>query len=448
MTVISSFTQFMPTLKACVMPTVSASVLIVFIVVPDPNLNRGLLNCDKMDHEFEQRGYDRKIGKLIRTFLHEYNVIHQINHESCLVPSAISTDTLYLEQEQGVFPFSHPPPTCRDDFISFPSIVPTVLNQTPCNIETSVQVTGLLYRRLLLLPPIASGFWSKLIALFIQKHDFQQIVLGSSPASFSLKQGAAHHLLCMVDNLTLEWQYWKTGIMLFLDDQLLLRVNSLRSHEFEDPQERVVQSDTQDKVKYFHFKGSAGWQFVPRHYTEVIEVVVPEVCIIQKEMDAHSQVSNPMSAKILTKALEIIDEVMKNHCEHLATSGIYAVNDLLHVVPCPLCFGDADNRPTEPRLTESLEETLDLPFMSINPARIALQGIETPAAMEDSVKAQQKPQQNGSLSSPVDLQNSIYVYTVDDCIKQTFMSDYIECPIHGQLEAQYLVPDLVGMEKS
>ena len=428
------------------MAKLSACVPIVFILVSDPNC--GLLNCERMDREFENRGYAKKIGKLIRTFLHEYNVIHQINNQSFLVPSAISADPLPLEQEQGVFPFSHPPPTCMDDLTSFPSIGPSVLNQTASTNGAMVKVTGLLYRRLLLLPPIASGFWSKLISLFIQKHDFQQIVHGSAPANFSLQQGSAHHLLCMVGNLTLEWQYWKTGIMLFLDNQLLLRVNSLRSHEFEDPQERVVLSNTHNKVKYFHFKGNTGWQFVPKHYTEVIEVVVPEVCIIQKEMDPHPQVSNPMNAKILTKALEIIDEVMKNHCEHLATSGIYAVNDLLHVVPCPLCFGDTDNRPTELSLTDSLDRTLDLPLMSINPTRIALQGDETPPAMEDSVEVEQRPQQNGSIPSPLDGQNSIYVFTVDDCIKQTFVSDHIECPNHGQLEAQYLVPDLVGMEHS
>jgi len=136
---------------------------------------------------------------------------------------------------------------------SFPSIVPTALNRKSNIDHMQVQTTGLLYRRLLLLPPIASGFWSKLISLFIQKNDFQKIVLGSTPGNFSLQQGAAYRLLCMIGNLTLEWQYCKTGIMLLLEDELLLRVNSLRIHEFEDPQERVVLSDTENKLKYFHY---------------------------------------------------------------------------------------------------------------------------------------------------------------------------------------------------
>ena len=400
-----------------------------------------------MDQEFQSRGYNPKTSKLIRTFLHEYNVIHQINHEFCLVPSAINPDPLPLDKQQGVFPFSHPPPTCRDDLTSFPSIVPTALNRKSNIDHMHVRTTGLLYRRLLLLPPIASGFWSKLISLFIQKNDFQKIVLGSTPGNFSLQQGAAYRLLCMIGNLTLEWQYCKTGIMLLLEDELLLRVNGLRSHEFEDPQERVVLSDTENKLKYFHYRGNAGWKFVPRHYTEVIEVVVPEVYIItQQELNTHSHNSNPSSAKILTKALEIIDEVLKNHCEHLASTGIYAVNDLLHVIPCPLCYGDTDNRHTDHEtLMDSLEDTLDIPLISINPALVALHGDEALLAMEDSAEMQQRPLENGSLTPTVDQQNSIYVFTVDDCIKQTFISDYIECPTHGQLASQYLVPDLVGV---
>ena len=127
------------------MAKLSACVPIVFILVSDPNC--GLLNCERMDHEFENRGYGKKIGKLIRTFLHEYNVIHQINNQSFLVPSAISADPLPLEQEQGVFPFSHPPPTCMDDLTSFPSIGPSVLNQTASTNGAMVKVTGLLYRR-------------------------------------------------------------------------------------------------------------------------------------------------------------------------------------------------------------------------------------------------------------------------------------------------------------
>ena len=411
----------------------------------DPNC--GLLSCKKMDQEFQSRGYHSKTSKLIRTFLHEYHVIHQINHELCLVPSAINPDPLPLDKQQGVFPFSHPPPSCRDDLTSFPSIMPFVLNKKSNGDAMQVRTTGLLYRRLLLLPPIASGFWSKLIALFIQKNDFQKIVLGSTPGNFSLQQGSAYRLLCMIGNLTLEWQYCKTGIMLILEDELLLRVNGLRSHEFEDPQERVVLSDTQDKLRYFHFKGNAGWQFVPSHFTEVIEVVVPEVYIItQQEVDTHSQNSNPSSAKILTKALEMIDEVLKNHCEHLANAGIYAVNDLLHVVPCPLCYGDTDNRHTDHEtLMDSLEDTLDVPLMSIDPALMALRGDETPPAMEDSTEVQQRPLENGILTPTIDQQDSVYVFTVDDCIKQTFISDYIDCPVHGKLESQYLVPDLVGV---
>lgn len=210
-----------------------------------------------------------------------------------------------------------------------------------------VKKTGLVYRRMLHLPPIASGFWSKLISLFIQKEDFQNIIHDSAPGRFDL-QMATHSLLCLIGNLSLRWQYWKTGIILKLDNQLLLRVNSLCSYAFRDPEQREDLSRMQEKVRYFSFKTDEGVGKIPNVYTETIEVIVPDVYLIRDQSEEIApQERQPMSAKILTKALEIIDEVLKNHCEHLAMSGIYTVSDMLHVIPCPLCFGDEDNRPAE-----------------------------------------------------------------------------------------------------
>ena len=40
----------------------------------------------------------------------------------------------------------------------------------------------------------------------------------------------------MIGSIEVSWVYWKTGIILYANDTLILRVNSLHRHEFEDPQ--------------------------------------------------------------------------------------------------------------------------------------------------------------------------------------------------------------------
>ena len=233
----------------------------------------------------------------------------------------------------------------------------------------------------------------------------------------------------MIGNLLLKWEYWKTGTVLALEDQVLLRMNSLRSDEFEDPLKREVLSETQKKVKYFCYKGRAGQEFVPRIYTEVIEIIVPEVQLIHDDGDTSADPQS-MSAKILTKALEIVDEVLKNHCENLASTGIYTVHDMLHIVPCPLCFGDEDSR------------------MQDNPWEDVAQSLpEYMHAQTGEGAETHNPQTAWKESKSLNLQpdmNMIYTFTVDECIKQTFESDHIECPKHGKLEFKHLVPDLVG----
>ena len=386
-----------------------------------------------MDKEFSTQGYPPPISQLVRTFLRQYHIVHQINEDSYLVPSAIQPHPgLVLNVEQGSFPgrgFSLSQDVFDDDDEQPASLqVGPAITRRRVTRDIEIEKPGLVYRRILHLPPIASGFWSKLISLFIQKPDFQHIVHTATPGQFSLHQGAIQQLLCMIGNVSLQWHYWKTGIILFLEEQMLLRVNSLRCHEFEDPQKQMVLSETQKKVKFFHFRGSEGWQFIPSQYTEVIEVIVPDVRLHSKGSRDSNLSHQPMSAKILTKALEIIDEVLKNHCEHLAMTGIYTINDMLHVIPCPLCFGDNDTRGTYQH-SHVYPAVQHPPDVQDNQSEdLPLDPVEPPPT-----DARKSPELN-----------SIYVFTVDECIMKTFTSDNIECPEHGKLGFQHLAPDLVS----
>lgn len=414
-----------------------------------------------MDEEFKHRGYPTQTASLVRSFLKLYHIIHQINQDTYLVPSSIRPHPdLPLTSELGSFPGREDHllhlSTLEDEGRLTSFQIGPAIAQRPDNVDIKVKKTGLVYRRLFHLPPIASGFWSKVISLFIQKQDFPIIVKGATPDGFSLHRGAAQQLTTLIGSSTLQWHYWRTGIMLFLNSELLLRVNSLRCHDFEDPQKQQVLSATQEKVKYFHYHTSAGWQFIPSHFTEVIEVIVPNVQLVVLDSPSADCSNSPVSAKLLTKALEIIDEVLKSHCEHLAMTGIYTVNDMLHVVPCPICFGDADLRETTGRrgdlpassrylalrptnLSPGLSDSIpsSRPYSTTSP--VGMQPPPLPGRLAQSMRSSETSEQASEQQH-----DSCYVFTVDECIKQTFTSDYIQCPKHGNLEFQHLLPDLVS----
>ena len=220
--------------------------------------------------------------------------------------------------------------------------------------------------------------------------------------------------------------YWKTGIILYISEIAILEVHSLRSHEFEDPQEKndkaasIFQSRIK-KLKMFCYEGSDGWSFIPPHFKEVIEVIVPEIFIVNRETVINPNVLPPVSSMILVKALEIIDEVLKSHCEQFAITGIYSLNDMIHVIPCPLCYGDNDERQHEPPERQRLGNLYD--------------------SIDDSFNDFHKSITQDQVQFP---QDCICVFTIDNCIRKTFTYDVIVCPKCGPLEIEFLAPDLVS----
>ena len=405
-----------------------------------------------MDEELHMQRCDRSVSKLIRTFLNELHIIHQVNRNYCLVPSAIDSDPVLMSQaEYGSFPRAAVYQIQPLDSDSLPSIGPMVVNSYD---EHHLQVceTGLIYRRMLLLPPIASGFWSKLIALFLQKGDFQQIIKTATPGELALHpNGPSHRLRSMIGNLELAWIYWKTGIVLYVGEKVVLRVNGLQENEFSDPQASLDARDSvfsvrRNKLRLFHYQGEFGWQSVPSHFKEVIEIVVPEVCIVKLSNNVTNKdadVPLDLSAKVLAKALEIVDEVLKNHCEHLTVTGIYSLNDMLHVIPCAICYGDRDERPQN----DDTEDSLDFihPQEAIVPHLIQNRVDYLSKAAEVAVELDHGALIAGCNETDLLKGDAIHVFTVDMCIKQTFTADFILCPKHGPLEIQYLAPDLVSL---
>lgn len=422
----------------------------------------GLLSCSAMDQEFGKQGCDVNISKLIRTFLCLFHVIYPVSRQYCLVPSAISSIPAISRQiEIGTFPrkpmfanSAHP--------TSLPSVLPFASNAQEAA-QLRVVETGLIYRRSMVLPPMASGFWSQLIALFLHTEDFSKIITEATPDCLSLKaMGPAHRLRSMIGNLEMSWLYWKTGIILYISEHVVLRVNCLQSHEFEDPlhvSDSVPSVFSSRRLMLARFmyedEDNAGFQHFPAHFKEVVEVVAPEIHLeVGKKANVSGCVA-PLSARLLTKALEIIDEVVKDHCDHLSSSGIYSVNDMCHVIPCPLCYGDADqrNHGNDQHDQEPLEDSMFNPEASLRPGLIGLIGLD----MDDQDRTGADVNKSGTQSSTLEdsfagaptepdsmfPDKAIFVFTIHSCITKTFSSDVITCPTHGPLEIEFLAPDLV-----
>ena len=390
-----------------------------------------------MDRELEKQGYSKNISNLIRQFLKEHGVIHQIDSENYLVPSAISPGpALPLHLHLGHFPFKDVELPLEDDSGDIPS--------SPYKVHSpklSVVSTGLVYRRMLHLPPIASGFWSKLISLFIQHEEILLLISSNSPGY--VMQVGTNRLRGMIGNVSVEWQYWKTGIMLIADDKLLMRVNSLRTDVFEDPQHQSVISSALSKAKEFQYREAGEWVNITRHLSEVIEIVVPVAILCDTgETSLDRPCQSSVSAKLLAKALELVDEILKNHCEHLAMNGIYTVNDMLHLVPCPLCYGDSDHRVK--RAPEELGEELgeegegggggrrNRHFYTVQPR---------------TVRRSERPPLSRSITvdpAAAAAGNDLFTFRVDEVINQTMVSDSMVCPRHGSLEISHLAPDIVS----
>ena len=290
--------------------------------------------------------------------------------------------------------------------------------------DVKIKRTGLVLRRMFLLPPMPAGFWSKVISLCLQKDDFPKIISEIFENQYST---GGHGLFYHIGSCHLKWSYWKTGILLYLDENIILSINSLKADQFTDPMEQSIISETNNKIQNFHFVNEDK-EIIPvgDTFSDVIEIIVPEV-----ELESHIRCHRSVSAKLLAKALEILDEVLKGHCDSLADDGVFSIGNLCHVIPCPLCFGDRDNRPKHPphRIPR------DAPHPRIAASTLAL------------TLSRNRPKTVRPVSGPPVhpvKKDAIVVFTIDQCIRASMDGEYIQCPNHNHIKLEYLVPDLVS----
>ena len=354
----------------------------------------GLLSIDRLEKEYAAKGIPEGTASLICHFLHAFHIIHPIGHETFLAPSAIAPNLHYiLDSETGTYPscVSSQPSSPNEGSLQVKPTEAISWGRAPIH-AFKIQATGLVYRRLFHMPPFASGFWNELISLCLQRNEFFSMIHSEIPDQ-PYCEDATFFNRAMIGNISVFWQYWKTGMVLYLDQQLMLRMNSINTYvESEAPSQQLPPSKLQRrlKTKSMQYIVEKEWLPIPSEYSESVEVVVPEVVV------GEGLRSSP-SVRLLAKALEMFDEVLQNHCHNMAEQGIYSISEMLHLVPCPICTGDKDAR-------------------------------------KDARPASQK-------------NHPLCAFSLELCIRKTLEQDYVNCPWHGRLDLELIAPDLVRCVK-
>ena len=326
---------------------------------------------------------------------------------------------------------------------SFTSFLPAAANRSLPS-EVKIRRTGLILRRMFLLPPISLDFWNRVINLCLQKTDFAKIVHENFNDTVSMFRGDYGQFHQIGSNFHLRWKYWRTGVVLELNHQPILTINSLKCDAFTDPINEIIISDTSQKAKRFQFCDE-GNKLIPLKgsFTEVFEVIVPEIILepvnpsgfpFAQEDLSPSEKSRAISFKLLAKGLEIIDEVLRGYSSDFAEDGIFSLRNMFHVVPCPICFGDRDNRPRHPSIRRSQSDNHHRPRLGTCTRQVF------------QTRRVNRLSSTPEVESGRSLGSDIIVFSIGQCVEAAVGGvDCINCPTHGDLNLKSLTPDIVSV---
>ena len=289
-----------------------------------------------------------------------------------------------------------------------PAIVHTTIDK-----QIKLTFTGMCYRRVFGADHIPANFWPRLIARFLSSvESYQKIICNNCFSDIRCENfvdgsGSIGALKC-------EWSFGKNYVIFTLGDNDILRINGLYCFHDGGRRVRISISNTVDNVKQMQvYHGNTG--FKPINLNDGFEVTIPDY-IANSGPDSNNLVhqSELMSAQILSRVLETIDEVLKDWFEGLLERGIYSDKYLTHFIPCPYCFGDA-----------GLKDIVD--------------SDEADQSDDDSLCDEVFIPPATNNGKPVG-------FSVQYCLSQARISKYVDCPNHkdyGKLMLKYLAPDLV-----
>ena len=292
-----------------------------------------------------------------------------------------------------------------------PSVLHSMLDK-----QIKLSFTGMCFRRVFGADHIPANFWPRLIARFLSSvESYHKIILNNCFTEIHYENyvdGSG-----CIGGLKCEWSYGKNHVIFTLGESDILRVNGLYSFYNGSKRVGINITDTVDKVRQMQvYHGSQG--FKPINLNDGFEVTIPDY-IVNSGADSNNLVheSDLMSAQILSRVLETIDEVLKDWFEGLLERGIYSDKFLTHFIPCPFCFGD------------------DVVLKDVNDSD------------DGSDDGSDEMDDNSSESIPSTNNKKPVGFSVQYCLSQARKFNYVDCPNHtdlGKLPLKYLAPDLVS----
>lgn len=289
---------------------------------------------------------------------------------------------------------------------------PEITQQHFCTKEVILYFTGMCYRRIFIADYIPTNFWPQLIARFLSSAgSFQKIICKNcfSNIHCEIFVDASN---ASIGTLPCRWLYGNNHIILKLEEDVILRINSLYSFtDVGDKREKIPISHTIGKLEKMQiYYGNTYFKSI--NVNDGFEITIPDY-IVQSgpNLDNLVHESKLMSAQVLSHVLETIDEVIKDWFEGLMEQGIHSDKYLTHFIPCPYCFGD-----TEP---------LDIDDASLE------------------INLDEDPCSGVSITAPVG-------FSFQYCLFQTRKYNFVKCPaadcaLGKRLSLKCLVPDLVSL---
>ena len=283
-----------------------------------------------------------------------------------------------------------------------------------CTREVILYPSGMCYRRIFVADYIPVNFWPRVIARFLSSAEsFQKIICSNCFTNIHCQNfvevGSAN-----IGGLPCRWSYGKNHIILTLGNDVILRVNGLYSFKnVENKRERIPISCSVGKLKGMHIYHDSG--FNSMNVNDGFEITIPDYVVHSGNNSSLVHESKLMSAQILSRVLETIDEVLKDWFEGLLEEGIYSDKYLTHIVPCPYCFGDS--KPNDV-LDANLEEEL---LTCNNPSN--------------------------DIQQSLGVSNGRVGFSLQYCLYQARRSNFVKCfncTCGEILSLKYLTPDLVS----
>ena len=291
-----------------------------------------------------------------------------------------------------------------------------LISHRSCTREVVLHSTGMCYRRVFVADYIPVNFWPRVIARFLlSAESFQKVICNNCFTNIQCESfveiGSGN-----IGALQCRWSYGKNHIILTLGNDVILCVNGLYGYNnVGNKRERVPISHSVSKLENMHiYDGSVDFKLV--NVNDGFEVTIPDY-VVHSGPNTSKLIheSKLMSAQILSRVLETIDEVLKDWFEGLLEEGVYSDKYLTHFIPCPYCFGD-----TKPKdmLVTSPEADLSEALCS----------------------------NNSFIKAPVGPVGFSFQY----CLYQARLSNYVKCSncvLGENLPLKYLAPDVVSFEK-